>query len=98
MWCSSSLSSATGESHPASACLPLPPPWTCLKCPGIWQFRLSARLMIETQVAGKYDIFTKPQAPAAKLRPEQWYQLRDIIRWIRPTEDLTHGFSRVCIE
>ena len=50
---------------------------------------------METQVAGKYDIFTKPQAPAAKLRAEQWYQLRDIIRWIRPTEDLAHDCAGV---
>ena len=56
---------------------------------------LRARLMMETQVAGKYDIFTKPQAPAAKLRAEQWYQLRDIIRWIRPTEDLAHDCAGV---
>ena len=37
------------------------------------------------QITGSYDIFTKPQAPANRLRREQWYQLRDIIRWIQPT-------------
>jgi len=51
----------------------------------------SSCISVLALVAGKYDIFTKPQAPAAKLRPEQWYQLRDIIRWIRPTEEQLHA-------
>eukprot|EP00434_Breviolum_minutum_P041264 symbB.v1.2.036706.t1/scaffold5240.1/size29455/4 len=37
-------------------------------------------------ITGSYEIFTKPQAPTNRLRQEQWYQLRDIIRWIQPTK------------
>jgi len=51
----------------------------------------SSCISVLALAAGKYDIFTKPQAPAAKLRAEQWYQLRDIIRWIRPTEEQLHA-------
>lgn len=42
-------------------------------------------------ITGSYEIFTKPQAPANRLRPEQWYQLRDIIRWIQPTHAQLHA-------
>ena len=42
--------------------------------------------MLAAEITGNYEIFTKPQAPANRLRREQWYQLRDIIRWIQPTQ------------
>lgn len=42
-------------------------------------------------ITGSYEIFTKPQAPTNRLRREQWYQLRDIIRWIQPTKAQLHS-------
>ncbi|CAE7563736.1 Cnga4, partial [Symbiodinium pilosum] len=51
----------------------------------------SSCISVLALVTGKYEIFTKPQAPQAKLRPEQWYQLRDIIRWINPSEEQMHS-------
>lgn len=32
----------------------------------------------------RYDIFTQPQAPNVKLRPEQWQELQDLVNWIDP--------------
>lgn len=32
----------------------------------------------------RYDLFTQPQAPNVKLRPEQWQELQDLVSWIDP--------------
>mmetsp|Transcript_57274 Transcript_57274/g.133948 ORF Transcript_57274/g.133948 Transcript_57274/m.133948 type:complete len:1188 (+) Transcript_57274:58-3621(+) len=42
-------------------------------------------------LAGRYDTFTGPQAPNAKLQQHQWHGLQAIIDWITPTVDQVHG-------
>lgn len=54
-----------------------------------WRLLFSA-LEIEIEVTGSYEMFTMPQNPTNRLRREQWYQLRDIIRWIQPTQAAFH--------
>lgn len=51
----------------------------------------SSCISLLSLITGSYEIFTKPQAPANRLRREQWYQLRDIIRWIQPTHAQLHA-------
>ena len=35
----------------------------------------------------RYDIFTHPQPPGAKLRPDQWQMLQRTIKWAQPTDE-----------
>ncbi|CAK9078837.1 Potassium/sodium hyperpolarization-activated cyclic nucleotide-gated channel 2 [Durusdinium trenchii] len=51
----------------------------------------SSCISILALVTGSYEMFTMPQNPTNRLRREQWYQLRDIIRWIQPTQDQLHA-------
>jgi len=39
----------------------------------------------------RYEIFTQPQAPNVKLRPEQWQELQDLIKWIDPDLEQIHA-------
>ncbi|CAJ1448056.1 unnamed protein product [Effrenium voratum] len=39
----------------------------------------------------RYDIFTHPQPPGAKLRPDQWQMLQRTIKWAQPTDDQVHA-------
>lgn len=36
-------------------------------------------------IHNRYDIFTTPQLPAAKLLEKQWQILQHIMQWIQPT-------------
>lgn len=39
----------------------------------------------------RYDIFTMPQPPSAKLLEKQWQILQTIIRWVEPTYEKIHA-------
>lgn len=39
-------------------------------------------------VTDDYDSFTEPQQETAKLHPSQWQELRNILKWADPTEDV----------
>ena len=43
----------------------------------------------------RYDIFTMPQPPSAKLLEKQWQILQTIIRWVEPTYETCPGLSRL---
>ncbi|CAE7949883.1 unnamed protein product [Symbiodinium sp. KB8] len=42
-------------------------------------------------VGGRYEAFTKPQAPKELLLASQWDELEAIVRWIDPTPNQVHG-------
>lgn len=39
-------------------------------------------------VTDDYDSFTEPQQETARLHPSQWQELRNILKWADPTEDV----------
>ena len=45
---------------------------------------VSSCISILALVHDRYDVFTEPQAPPVKLRPEQWQELRRIVSMIAP--------------
>jgi len=49
-------------------------------------------------VTDDYDSFTEPQQETAKLHPSQWQELRNILKWADPTEDVLEAafFSTCC--
>lgn len=38
-------------------------------------------------IHNRYDIFTMPQPPAAKLLEKQWQILQHVVKWIEPTNE-----------
>ncbi|CAK9096317.1 unnamed protein product [Durusdinium trenchii] len=42
-------------------------------------------------IHNRYDIFTMPQPPAAKLLEKQWQILQHIVKWLQPTNEKIHA-------
>ncbi|CAK9084005.1 Potassium voltage-gated channel protein eag (Ether-a-go-go protein) [Durusdinium trenchii] len=51
----------------------------------------SSCISILALIANRYEIFTRPQEPSARLRRQQWEQLQEVISWVRPTTDEVHA-------